>query len=80
MSPFRPSVEALDARALPSAVLASPDDPAGVPATVRVAADPAVGDSADQGIVLPVKPASGTAGKVTLRDFNFQTVASKHSP
>ena len=41
MTRFRPSVESLDARALPSAVFATADEPAEVVATARTTTPPA---------------------------------------
>ena len=74
MSRFRPTLEPLGARTLPSAVAFPPDDPtAGAPAA-QLADEPA-------GREAPAAEETGTStGKVRLSDFNFTARVSKASP
>lgn len=65
MTPFRPAVESLDARTLPSAVFAAPEGGG----TVRVADH----DGAGEGFV-------HTSAKVVVQDFHFTATVSKSSP
>jgi hypothetical protein len=67
MTRFRPTVESLDDRALPSAVFATPDAPTAPAVQLAESGEPAPGD------------ATATA-KVSMRDFNFTTKVNKSSP
>lgn len=85
MTRFRPAVETLDARDLPSAVLA--DAPAAPPAGVAahlgdLSGQPATGDAAALSLYFPkITFATETdATKVTFQDFSFTAKVSKASP
>jgi hypothetical protein len=84
MTRFRPTVEALDARDLPSAVLA--DVPAAPPSTAAaqladLPGQPAPGDD-DVSLNFPkiTFKTIQVASKVTVQDINFTVTVSKASP
>jgi hypothetical protein len=76
MTRFRPTVETLDARALPSAVLAD------VPAAPTSAAAAHLADEPDQSLNFSkITFKTIEAGsKVTMQDFHFTVTVSKASP
>ena len=76
MTRFRPTVEALDARAMPSAVLA--DVPAAPPsaAAAHLADDPAASLNYTKITFKTIEAGS----KVTVQDLNFTVTVSKASP
>ena len=89
MPRFSPTVEVLDARTLPSAVIVGSDGPPPGPASqaaeaVQLAAPP--GEAAAGGLVgIAGGAASDDAqftntGKVTFQDSNFTSRVNKHSP
>jgi hypothetical protein len=73
---FRPTVETLDARALPSAVLT------GLPAAPTSAAAAHVADRPDQSLNYTkiVFKTIEAAGKVSMQDIHFTVTVSKASP
>jgi hypothetical protein len=66
MTRFRPSVEALDARTLPSAVFATADS---ATAGLYAETSPTAGESGDT-----------VVAKVRIRDIHFTSSVSKSSP
>ena len=85
MTRFRPTVEPLDARTLPSAVFAAPDatPPEGA-AVVDTAARPAAGGDTEQSLSLNFPKITFkdavVSGKVTFQDFHFTAKVNKASP
>ena len=79
MNCFRPSVESLDARTLPSAVLAAQADD-----TLRITLSDVLVSSASlaapDGATADPDRSGDSAAKVTFQDFNFTAKVSKHDP
>ena len=81
MTRFRPTVETLDARVLPSAVLT--DMPAAPPSTAaaHLADQPANGDETSSLNYTKITfKTIDVASKVTVQDLNFTVTVSKASP
>jgi type VI protein secretion system component Hcp len=84
MTRFRPSVESLDARALPSAVLAAQaDDYLHITMSDVLVSSFSLA-APDDATTAPEQPTAGESGdaaaKVTFQDFHFVARMSKSSP
>jgi hypothetical protein len=73
MTRFRPTIEPLDARTLPSAVVLLPDAPAS--GAVQFADESGESAPGDVGVTTATSD-----GKVTMQDFHFVTKVNKASP
>lgn len=80
MTRFRPAVESLDARTLPSAVLATTDAPPAEAALVGTAGQPAAEQSLSLNYTKITLQDVLVSGKVAVQDFSFTAKINKASP